>query len=290
MKLCAFLSMDNIEDFECYDSLLDEPLKQLGWKTQTINWRDRQVDWNHFDAVLIRSPWDYQQDPDAFIATLKRIEQSSATLFNSLQTVLWNIDKRYLQEIEAQGVATVPTRWGEQLNPADLPATFEQFNCEEIIIKPVISANADNTFRLTRELAQQTCDKLCDTFSTRHFMLQPFMNSIIDEGEFSLFFFAGSYSHCILKTPADNDFRVQEEHGGSLLKVKPEVKLLQLAEKANRLLAPEPLYSRLDFVRSEHGFAIMEIELIEPSLYFNMDDQSALRFATAFNDRMNSLK
>ena len=280
--------MDNIENFVCYDALLIEPLKQLGWQTQTISWHNRHVDWNRFDAVIIRSPWDYQQNPDAFIATLKRIEQSSACLFNCLQTVLWNIDKRYLQKIEDQGVTIVPTRWGNQLKPADLLAAFEQFNCAEIIIKPVISANADNTFRLTRESARQSSDKLCDTFSAQPFMLQPFMNSIIDEGEFSLFFFGGNYSHCILKTPADNDFRVQEEHGGSLLKVEPEAELLQLAEKANSLLAPEPLYSRLDFVRAEQGFAIMEIELIEPSLYFNMDNQSAMRFASAFNDRMSS--
>jgi len=263
MKQCAFLSMQNIEDFVCYDDLLIEPLKQLGWQTQSINWRDRHIDWNRFDAVLIRSPWDHQQNPEAFIATLKRIEHSSAMLLNSLQTVLWNIDKRYLQKIEAQGATIVPTRWGKQLKPADLEAAFERFNCDQIIIKPVISANADNTFRLTRESAQQASDTLCDIFSTRHFMLQPFIHSIIEEGEFSLFFFAGSYSHCILKTPADNDFRVQEEHGGRIIKVEPEAELLQLAQKANRLLTPEPLYSRLDFVRSEHGFAIMEIKLFK---------------------------
>lgn len=287
-KLCAILSMDNLSGFESYDTLLDEPLARRGWKTQTVSWRDETIDWNQYNAVLIRSTWDYQDDPELFMRVLKRIEESSAQLENSLQLVEWNINKTYLQALQDKGFSIVNTRWGRGLDKADITAYFQQLQVDEIIIKPAISANADNTFRLTKKQALNMADELVDIFSEREFMVQPFMQSIILEGEYSLFFFGGKYSHAILKKPAHNDFRVQEEHGGTLLKVEPEEKLLDQAEKLNKQLAPAPLYSRLDFVRSETGFDIMEVELIEPSLYFNMDNQSAERFAQAFDEWMSA--
>jgi len=118
------------------------------------------------------------------------------------------------------------------------------------------------------------------------------MAHILSEGEFSLFYFNGEYSHAILKTPKDNDFRVQEEHGGRLTTIEPETTLVEHASqcmKAISQLHQMPLYARVDFVRHQQGFALMEAELIEPSLYFNMDENSPLRFAQAFVKRMNSL-
>ncbi|MCK4708856.1 MAG: hypothetical protein KAU21_09585 [Gammaproteobacteria bacterium] len=282
-KICAILSMDSLNDFESYDALLDKPLARRGWDTETVSWRDTNIDWNRYDVVLIRSPWDYQDDPELFIQVLKRIDSSSARLENPLQLVLWNIKKTYLQSLHENGMPIVPTLWPKQLTRTDLVAYFERLQVSEIIIKPVISANADNTYRLNRNQAHKLADELISIFSEREFMVQPFIHSIIDEGEFSLFFFAGEYSHAILKKPAENDFRVQEEHGGTLLKVEPEKSLLQQALQVNQQLSPTPLYSRLDFVRTETGFAIMEVELIEPSLYFNMDEESPERFARIFD-------
>lgn len=285
-KQCAILSMSSLEDFESYDNLLVEPLGKLGWSTQTTDWRDESIDWNQFDAVLIRSTWDYQQDPQHFLRVLQRIDKSSAILQNCLQLVEWNIKKTYLKSLQNKGFSIVPTIWGETLQHNDFASCFERLNSTEIIIKPVVSANADNTYRLTLEQARQNSDELCLIFADVDFMVQPFMTSIIDEGEYSLFFFGGQYSHAILKKPATGDFRVQEEHGGSLTSVAPEKALLDMAIKLNSDLTPAPLYSRLDFVRSESGFAIMEVELIEPSLYFNMDVNSADRFARAFDHQL----
>jgi hypothetical protein len=124
------------------------------------------------------------------------------------------------------------------------------------------------------------------------------MSSVIDEGEFSLFYFDGKYSHAILKTPKADDFRVQEEHGGRLKAIVPEKSLFAEADNTlaaiTKLTGEMPLYARVDFVRfcneiNGEEFALMEAELIEPSLYFNMDDNSAQRFANAFVNRMNEL-
>ena len=116
LKHCAILSMDQLDDFESYDDLLDEPLANIGWKTRTVSWRDNSIDWNQFDVVVIRSTWDYQDDPDLFIQQLKRIDQSSARLENPLELVLWNINKTYLKELEQKGSCIVPTLWGKSLN------------------------------------------------------------------------------------------------------------------------------------------------------------------------------
>ncbi len=119
-------------------------------------------------------------------------------------------------------------------------------------------------------------------------MVQQFMDSVIDEGEFSVFFFGEDYSHTILKTPQKGDFRVQEEHGGRLKSIAhPEKELLKAARNLLETLNPKPLYSRMDYVRTpQNSFALMELELIEPSLYFNMDPQSPQRFARIFDEWM----
>lgn len=284
MPRCAFLTMDNLEAFEVYDDLLLEPLSRLGWSVDMVSWRNRKARWNKYEAVIIRSPWDYQQDAELFMTVLEEIDRSSARLENPLDLVKWNIDKTYLKDLQDKGVLIVPTLWGKNLVIKDLESSFKQLNTGELVIKPTVSANADNTFRLKRESSSKAEDELLETFSDRPFMIQPFMDTIVSEGEFSLFYFGGEYSHAILKTPAKGDFRVQEEHGGILASVVPEKKLLQRTQQTMRMLEPQPLYARADYVRTEEDdFALMELELIEPSLYFNMDPDSPERFARIFD-------
>ena len=295
MKHCAILTMDNLSDFECYDNLLDQPLANLGWQTQLVSWRCQEVNWQQFEAVIIRSPWDYQDDAAAFTSVLEAIDNSDARLLNSLATVRWNIDKIYLESLFEHGVSIVPTLWQSNFVASDLDSFFSHFNCQQLVIKPRISANADNTFWLKQASAQQSIAALETIFSSSDFMVQPFIESVIEEGEFSLFYFNGCYSHAILKTPKADDFRVQEEHGGRLQAITPEKALLAQAENTlaeiTTLTGEMPLYARVDFVRinnddTKPAFALMEAELIEPSLYFNMDDKAAQRFANAFVKRV----
>lgn len=303
MKNCAILTMDNLSDFECYDNLLDEPLAALGWQTKLVSWRDNNTQWQEFDAVIIRSPWDYQDDAENFIALLKQIEQSSPILQNSLTTVRWNIDKYYLNALSLKNINIVPTLWGSNFKAGDIDDYFAHFNCQQLVIKPRISANADNTFWLKKVSAEKYTKELKLIFGQTRFMVQPFIENIVNEGEFSLFYFDGKYSHAILKTPKQDDFRVQEEHGGCLRTIEPEEALLMQAQSTLSVICNEvgemPLYARLDFVRimpiqvqsalASDSFALMEAELIEPSLYFNMDTKAAKRFSDAFNTRMATL-
>ncbi len=297
MKYCAILTMDNLSDFECYDNLLDMPLAQLGWQTKLVSWRSEKTNWQEFDAVIIRSPWDYQDDANAFISVLEQIDCSTAKLQNSLATVRWNIDKIYLKSLAEHKVTIVPTLWQAKFSTKQLDDFFEHFNCQQLVIKPRISANADNTFWLKKDSAAQYTRQLDAVFSQSEFIVQPFMSSVVTEGEFSLFYFDGQYSHAILKMPKADDFRVQEEHGGRLKAITPEKALLVQADATlaaiTKITGEMPLYARVDFVRfgdknTGEEFALMEAELIEPSLYFNMDDNSAERFAKAFVKRMEA--
>ncbi|RMH71201.1 MAG: hypothetical protein D6675_07270 [Gemmatimonadetes bacterium] len=281
MKPCAFLTMDSLTGYVCYDHYLYEPFQKRGWQVTPISWRTANVHWDDFRVVVIRSPWDYQTDPARFLKVLEEIDQSAARLENPLNIVHWNLNKRYLADLAEKGIPIVPTGWETTFDASRVVTYFETFDSTEIIIKPVVSANADNTFRLSQNRFEPELPRLQSTFATRDFMVQPFRDHILHEGEFSLFFFGGEYSHTILKTPKPNDFRVQEEHGGRLRTIDPEDKLLQRATETLAQIPPL-LYARLDFVRHAGDFELMELELIEPSLYFNMDANSAERFADVF--------
>ncbi|MBI1191553.1 MAG: hypothetical protein GC205_00070 [Bacteroidetes bacterium] len=293
MKKVAFLSIDSLDGFVCYDHLLEAPLRAIGWQVETVSWHRNDVSWQDYDAVLIRSTWDYQDNPEAFLKALEAIEDSGAHLENPLELVRWNLHKGYLRDLERQGILVVPTLFRDAGAPLNLGDAFADAGVNELVIKPAISANADQTFRLTPESANARQEELQRIFKERDALIQPFFPAIAAEGEFSLFFFGDTFSHAILKTPKTDDFRVQEEHGGRLQAIVPEPWLLEAAEEALSAIRPKPLYARADFVRdtglpgASGQFYLMEMELIEPSLYFNLDPDAAPRFARVFNAWMD---
>ncbi len=280
MRRCAFLTMRDIGDYVTYDHLLIPAMQTAGWQVDMVVWQD-EVDWDQYALVIIRTPWDYFDHQQAFLVVLERIEQSRARLENPLDIVRWNIDKRYLQELQRRGCPIVPTLFAGQLTAADVEAAFAEFDCDSLVIKPTVSASAINTFPVKRQFWQTQQADILPVFQNRTAMLQPFVQAVTEEGEYSLFYFAGQLSHVILKTPKAGDFRVQEEYGSQLQRIVPESALVKAGQQAIDALGKTLLYARVDLVRLADGsFALMELELIEPSLYFNMDPDSAQRFVT----------
>ncbi len=284
MPKCVFLSIANTEGWFIDDDLVHEPLKKLGWEIENIPW-NKATDWNNYDIVVIRSPWDYQDHLEKFLDVLDNIEKSRAILLNDIEIVRWNINKNYLFELERQGVGIVPSI--RKINPGitDLENAYETFHCRELIIKPIIGANADDTFRIPRG-DHSIRKNVVETFRNRECIIQPFIENVVEEGEFSLMYFNGNLSHVILKTVGDGDFRVQEEHGGGVMTIKkPEPRLLSAAEKSMQALPSTPMYARVDLVRTpQNSFALMELELIEPCLYFRFDPESPARFAACIDN------
>ena len=280
-KRCAYLTMDDIGNFVSDADLSFAPMAELGWQVDMVPWR-READWNDYDLVYICTPWDYQNDVDGFLDVLATIEQSSARLCNSLQLVRWNLEKTYLQELESRGADIVPSRFFDSFDGRRVEACFDRYKTGTIVLKPVVGANSDNIFVVTRPLPGDVVDQLRDAFTHRPFFVQPFMDSVQIEGEYSLFFFSGGYSHAILKKPRPGDFRTQEEHGADILSVTAPEALVEAARHVLGVVNPQPVYVRADFVRGKgERFLLMELELIEPALYFRTDPGSASRFALA---------
>jgi hypothetical protein len=287
MPVCAFLTTDDLEGFVTDDELVIAPLHERGFEVRFVPWRAR-VDWGGFDAVVIRTTWDYQSAPDDFLEALEAIDRSPARLANDLDLVRWNLRKTYLRDLGSRGVTIVPTHWGSGLRAADLTGRFGELGVGELVVKPVVGANADHAYRLTPEALEQRAEELEAVYQDRGHLVQPFIPSVVDEGEFSVIFFGGRQSHTILKTPKPGDFRVQEEHGSTIVSVVPDAELLAAAERAMAALDRVPLQARVDLVRLADGrFAVMELELIEPSLYFRMDPGAPSRFAAAFEQWMS---
>lgn len=270
------------EKYVADDDLVVEPLRRLGHEAEFVVWR-HAVDWRKYDGVVIRSTWDYQNHLPEFLRVLQEIETQSR-LANPLDILNWNSDKKiYLQDVEKRGGQMIPTVWGDnKIDDHLIQQWFEQFQTDELVIKPTVGANAQDASRLKRSAVD--VNKLSQTFHQRSYMVQPFMRGILEEGEFSLFYFNGDYSHAILKTPKVGDFRVQEEHGGEIKPFEPSPELLATGEKIVQCISLTPLYARADFVRTETGeFAVVELELIEPSMYLRIAKHAPRRFAEAIH-------
>ena len=282
-RRCAYLTMDDISGFVSDAELSFAPMAELGWDVEMVPWQS-DADWNAYELVYICTPWDYQNDVAGFLDVLATIENSSARLVNSLDLVHWNLQKTYLRELETRGADIVPSRFFECFDADRIAACFDEYGTGTIVVKPVVGANSDNIFVLTRPLQDDLVDELSQVFADRPFFVQPFVDSVRSEGEYSLFFFGGEYSHAILKKPKPGDFRTQEEHGADILSVEASAALVETARRVLGVVNPQPVYVRADFVRDTgERFLLMELELIEPALYFRTDPESASRFASALD-------
>lgn len=261
-----------------------------GWTVEEVKWRDTGADWDQYDAVYLCTAWDYPDYFDEFIALLNRIEASSTMLVNDLSLVRWNMRKTYLRDLEAAGAGIVPSLWFEDFDGDTIGRWFDVHGTDTVIIKPVVGANSQDTFVLHNPIDNDTQSLLRVAFQNRAYLVQPFVESIRTEGEFSLFYFGGEFSHAILKRPASGEFRSQEEYGSQIKNVQPEAALLNAGAKIVALIEPQPVYVRVDLIRGPDGrLLLMELELIEPSLYLRTDDGAAERFAAAFDQHCRAV-
>lgn len=281
---CIYLSMDSLEDFVSDADLSVPAMQALGWTVEKRSWRDASVDWDTVDLCYVCTPWDYHEHLDDFLNLLERIDASNTVLANDLETIRWNAVKTYLRELEQRGFPIVPTQWHDELTEACVQEAFAQFDAERIVIKPLVGANAMDTHVLDAGNSVVT-ESLSRAYQDRPFMLQPFLEAVRAVGEYSLFFFDHEYSHAILKVPKQGDFRTQEEHGSDIQPCRAPAALIALAQDIVDSNPSRLAYARPDFVPMPDGqFLLMELELVEPSLYFRTDPASTGRFARAMTN------
>lgn len=238
-------------------------------------------DLSDIGLILPLLAWGYQRDVPGWFALLDRFEAEGLPLANPVQVLRWNSDKAYLAELAEAGVATVPTLIRESMSDAALTSAREILESPRLVVKPPISGGADGTYLIGPS------DPLPAEAIGQRMLVQPFLPAIAEDGEYSLFHFGGHYSHAISKHPAEGDFRVQEQFGGTERSIDAPADARTLAEAAlaatGRLLGCGPLtYARIDMVRDGEGnFRLMELELIEPSLFLHFAADEGALFAKA---------
>ena len=244
-------------------------------------WDAPHVRWDSFDAVVIRSCWDYHTRPDAFREWIDRVHHAGVPVWNPPAVLHWNIEKTYLRELVARGLAVVPTHWIERGSGASLASVLEEEGWTDAVVKPVVSASAENAWRTSVHRASADEARFRDLVTREGVMVQRFMEPIQTTGEWSLCFFRGVFSHAVLKRPQPGDFRVQSEFGATYRSASPHPALLAKAGAA-LAAAPAPcLYARVDGCVVDGVFHLMELELLEPSLYLGYDGAAPARFAEA---------
>lgn len=288
------------------DRLVIEVLEErYGVTVEAIPWDASDVDWGQYEAVLIRSTWNYHRRPDAFLAWADDVEAAGAVLWNPASVVSWNAKKGYLRDLEQAGLPVVPTAWIPQGSRIDLGTVLRDQRWPRAVVKPSVSATAFRTWISSQEEAEDHQGSLDVLLMEADAMVQPFLSQVQDAGEWSFVFFADhtgmfSFSHAVVKRPVAGDFRVQDEFGGSVAPAVPSPSLLHqveaIAEAVTRI-APGPLlYARIDGVVSKGSqaakdtFLLMELELIEPDLFLRYGDHAPERFADAVASHFSTIE
>ena len=254
-----------------------EALRSAGFEVSARPWT-APGDLMPFDAVLPLVVWGYHERFDEWQALLDRLEAEGVRCINPPPLLRWNSDKRYLVELGAKGIATIPTRMADALDEAALDTARAEFGAE-LVIKPPVSASAYGTHRLG------SGDRLPDESLGQPMMIQPFLRSVAGEGEYSLMLFGGRFSHAILKTPKSGDFRVQPHLGGTERPCDAPPGGIALAQAALAAAPAEAVYARVDMVADdENVLRIMELELIEPALWLQHSPDLGAGFASTIMD------
>jgi glutathione synthase/RimK-type ligase-like ATP-grasp enzyme len=252
-------------------------LASAGLAVEQRLWTD-PGDLSGFDLVTPLFAWGYQRDVTAWLALLDRLEAERLPVVNPVHLVRWNSDKAYLADLQAQQVAVVPTIFAPALDDASFAVACDALGAFDVVIKPAISAGADATHRLLRG------DRLPADATGQRRLVQPLMPGIVRDGEFSLFLFDGVLSHAIVKRPAVGDFRVQEQFGGREFAWEATAEARALAADALAACPIPPTYARIDMVGDVDGkLHIMELELIEPSLFLQFAPDKGAAFAAAIS-------
>ncbi|WP_400193085.1 RimK family alpha-L-glutamate ligase [Hymenobacter sp. B81] len=270
------------------DDLLANYLRAQGLRVSLAVWSDAQVDWRSFDAVVLKSPWDYFDRPAEFHRWLDHLDAAGVALLNPTAIVRYNADKAYLLDLQAAGVGVVPTRHLPRGSRAEPERWLTELGTEKVVVKPTVGGGAKDTFALTPATAATARPQLQSLLAVADFLVQPFVEQVQTTGEWSLVFFGGELSHCVLKTPKPGDFRVQHYLGGSIRAVTAPPHIEQAARDIVRRFAPGCLYARVDGVDSPAGgFWLMELELIEPFLYLEIGGkQACVRYYQALRQLM----
>ena len=248
-----------------------------------IDWRAPLETFDGLSLVLLGTAWDYQDHLPEFLAKLETLSEAGIAVCNPPEVVRWNGDKRYLQALADRGVPTIPTLWLDDADRDEINTAFDAFETDRVIVKRQVGAGGLGQHSFTREAPPEPGWRMGHPC-----MIQPFLPSVVEEGEYTFVFIDGVFSHGVLKRAAEGDYRIQSLYGGREEEYTPAAAdLARAQEVVSALPFSDLLYCRIDMARLPSGeLAVMEAEAIEPYLYPEQGPCIGMRLAKAIKRRL----
>ena len=270
------------------DQLLQTALKKKGLRVIKKNWADKHFDWTTTKYAIFRTTWDYFERFDEFFTWLENTKNKT-TFINSEEVINWNIDKHYLQDLAKNNINIAPTLFIEKGDTTTLKQLFEKTNWKEVVLKPAISGAARHTYRINPNNYKKHENIFQELIKVECMLFQSFLKNITLFGEISLIMIGGKYTHAVKKKAKKGDFRVQDDHGGTVEKYKPTKVEIIFAENCLKASPFKPIYARVDIVYDNNNtLSLSELELIEPELWFRNNLISANLLAEEISNLISS--
>ncbi|MBX9679716.1 MAG: hypothetical protein K2X38_13215 [Gemmataceae bacterium] len=268
------------------DALVRRALENRGLRVARLSWSSPNFDWSQTACSVFRSTWDYFYRIGEFSRWLDHAA-GQTQLINDVSLIRWNLDKHYLLDLQRSGVAIPRTHIMEIGDPSSLASAFAQTGWTEAVLKPAISGAGRHTYRLSPSNVDAHESIYRQLIETEAMLVQEFRPEIVDAGETSLIFIGGRFSHAVRKTAKPGEFRVQDDHGGVAHPHQPGADEIAFAEQALAACSSSPMYARVDVLRTgDDGWLLMELELIEPELFFRFRPEAADELAAAVSARL----
>ena len=286
MKSIALVTYSGRPELSPSDHTLLNPLRQRGIHPIPAIWNDATIDWLQFDAVVLRSCWDYYKHVGAFREWLTHLQDLDVSLYNTQKTVLWNMEKTYLRNLAQKGVKTIPTIWTE--SAVNLSETMQSRGWDRVVLKPVMGASGYSIHLVSASDAKEKQTLFESMLQEGQVMIQPVIEEI-QNGELSLIFFQDEFHYAIRKTPGESTIFVNSAYGGSYMTTNVDDETVKVAQSILCIAHEQTrqdsfLYARVDGILVDSEFVLMELELIEPGLFMDIaSPDGSERFADAID-------
>jgi glutathione synthase/RimK-type ligase-like ATP-grasp enzyme len=279
MKI-ALLTCQNLPNLNLPDQQLIPALAKHNITATAVVWDNKSIDWTQFDYLVFRNTWDYYEKENQFNNWLNHIEAKGIKTLNAIEIIQKNKHKFYLRDFQNQGVTILPTVFIEKTNTLNLSQLIPS-HWKKAVIKPAFSAGSYQTQLFEVSQIEKINQQYQSIAQEKELLLQEYMPQIVSEGETSFIFFNKQFSHSINKKPANGDFRIQVQFGGKYTLIHPSNDIINQAQKIVNIFPDKLLYARVDGIIINNQLHLMEVECIEPDLYFNLSENSQTNFVNA---------
>ena len=268
------------------DKLLLDELSNNNLKVCKKSWDDPNFDWTTAKYSIFRTTWDYFDRFEEFFNWIEKTKNKT-NFINSYKTIKWNIDKHYLIELSKNGINIAPTIYMEQGEKISLEKLFNLTKWENVVLKPAISGAARHTYKINRKNNLKYEEIFQKLISKESMLFQEYLDNITKQGEISLIMIGGEYTHAVKKVAKSGDFRVQDDHGGTVEKYNATESEISFANQCLDKCPFNPVYARVDIVYDNNNLvSLSELELIEPELWFRNCKKSVEKLSTFIIEKL----